>query len=209
MIVNERVEDYMRRLTGRYDEPVLRSMEELAASEGFPIVGRLCGITIELMARAIGATRVFELGSGFGFSAYWFGRAVGRGGEVHLTDADDANQQLAADFLSRAGLWDRVSYHVGDAIGEFVKVGGDFDIVYCDIDKEGYPDAWRAARDRIRPGGMWICDNTLWRGQVAEPDPDATTRAILEHNRLVTEDPEFVTSIVPTRDGLMVALRVG
>ena len=73
------------------------------------------------------------------------------------------------------------------------RVDGEFDIVYDDIDKHGYPDAWRAGRERIRIGGLYICDNVLWSGRVVEPDPDRNTSAILEHNRLIAEDDRFVS----------------
>ena len=199
---------YMEGLESRHDEPVLSAMEERARELDFPVVGRVCGVTLELLARAIGARRVFELGSGFGYSAYWLGRAVGAGGEVHCTDADPANEALARDYLGRAGVADRVTFHVGDALVAFAAVEGRFDLVYCDVDKEGYPACWRAARDRIRHGGLWICDNALWSGRVARPDPDVETAAIDEHNRLVAADPDFLSVIVPARDGLLVALRV-
>lgn len=206
--VRPEVEEYMRGLAARYDEPVLMEMEALAAEKGFPIIGRLCGIVLELQARAVGARRVFELGSGFGYSGYWFARAVGEGGEIHLTDGDPENEVKARDFLSRAGVWDRFTFHVGDAVTSFSKVDGEFDVVYCDINKDGYPDAWRAARDRVRVGGLYMCDNVLWSGRVAEPDPDEWTKAIVEHNRLVSEDPGYMSTIVPTRDGVMVAMRL-
>ena len=98
-------------------------------------------------------------------------------------------------------------YRVGDAVARFGEVDGDFDIVYCDIDKEGYPDAWRAARDRIRVGGLYLCDNVLWSGRVVEDSPDETTNAILEHNAMIAADERYLSLIVPTRDGVMVALR--
>lgn len=207
-IVKEGIEDYMRGLASRHDEPVLLEMEAYAKEHGFPIVDRLCGVTIELLARAIGAKRVFELGSGFGYSAYWFARATGPEGEIHLTDGDEENEKRARDYLGRAGVWDRVTFHVGYALDGFAGVDGDFDVVYCDVDKHGYPEHWKAARDRIRPGGLWICDNTLWSGRVIEDDKDEWTTAIDEHNRLVSDDPDFLSTIVPTRDGLMVALRL-
>ena len=212
-IVDPRVEDYMRSLLVRYDEPVLLEMEAEGKERHFPIIGRLVGVTVELLARSVGAKRVFELGSGFGYSAYWFARAVGPGGEVHCTDGDPANRPKALGYLSRAGLAEPVRWLVGDAVTNLAKVGGDFDVVYCDIDKEGYPNAWRAARERIRVGGLYLCDNVLWSGQVAEPEADhgrdeKTTDAILEHNRLIAEDERFVSSIVPTRDGVFAALRV-
>lgn len=207
-IVNPDIETYMASLQTRRDEPVLLEMEKEGRDRDFPIVGRNVGVTLELLARSITARRVVELGSGFGYSAYWFARAVGEGGEVHCTDGDPANAAKAEDYLTRAGLWDRVTYHVGDAVEQMADVDGVFDIVYDDIDKHGYPDAWRAGCERLRVGGLYICDNVLWSGRVVEPDPDRNTSAILEHNRLIADDDRFVSTIVPTRDGVFVALRV-
>jgi len=212
-IVDPQVETYMRSLLDRYDEPVLLEMEAEGRERGFPIIGQLVGVTVELLARSIGAKRVFELGSGFGYSAYWFSRAVGPGGEVHTTDGDPANEAKALDYLGRAGLAGPIRWHVGDAVTNLNAVDGEFDVIYDDIDKAGYPEAWRSAAERIRVGGMYLCDNVLWSGAVADPDGDhgrdrTTTEAILEHNRLISGDERYVSSIVPTRDGLMVALRV-
>jgi predicted O-methyltransferase YrrM len=208
-IVNPQIEEYMASLQARHDEPVVLEMEQEGRERNFPIIGRNVGVTVEVLARAVGARRVMELGSGFGYSAYWFARAVGRGGEVHCTDGDPNNAAKAEEYLSRAGLWDRVTYHVGDAVEQMATVEGDFDIVYDDIDKHGYPAAWLAGCERIRVGGLYICDNVLWSGRVLGSDPDRDTTAILEHNRLIAEDERFVSTIVPTRDGVFVAVRVG
>src|SRR5947199_10825490 len=98
-IVNPKVEEYMRTLQTRHDEPVLLEMEKLAEEKNFPIINRLCGVTIEVLARAIRAERVFELGSGYGYSAYWFSRAVGSDGALHLTDGDPDNAEQALEEL--------------------------------------------------------------------------------------------------------------
>ena len=211
-IVNPAVEDYMRTLQERHDEPVLLEMEAEGRERGFPIIGRLCGVTIELLARSIGARRVFELGSGYGYSGYWFSRAVGPDGELHLTDGDPENERKATDYLGRAGLDGPVTYHVGDALTSFGTVEGEFDVVYCDIDKDGYPDAWDAAKERIRVGGLYICDNVLWSGRVtADPSVEdgrpELTEAIKRHNAAIVADERYVSTIVPTRDGVFVALR--
>jgi caffeoyl-CoA O-methyltransferase len=209
-IVDPRIEAYAETLLARHDEPILLEMEAEAAERGFPIVGRHSGVTLCAIAAAAGARRVFELGSGYGYSAYWFAKATGPDGEVHCTDGDRENERKAADYLGRAGVWDRVRYHVGDALTSFASVGGEFDVVYCDIDKEGYPDAWRAARDRIGVGGVYLCDNTLWYGRVApggEP-PDDRTPAIVEHNAMIAADERYVSTILPIRDGVLVATRL-
>jgi caffeoyl-CoA O-methyltransferase len=213
-IVDPRIEAYMEERLRRLDEPVLLEMEEYGTSRNFPIVGRNVGVTLEVLARSVNARRIMELGSGFGYSAYWHARAVGSGGEVHLTDGDPDNEARAADFLGRAGLADRIHFHVGDAVTEMAALDGEFDIVFCDIDKHGYPDAWRAARERVRVGGLYVCDNVLWYGRVAVEE-EATggraewTPAILEHNRLIAEDERYLSTIVPTRDGVLVATRLG
>lgn len=210
-IVNPQVEGYMRGLLARHDEPVLLEMEAEAEANGFPIIGRVVGVTVEVLARSVGARRVFELGSGFGYSAYWFSRAVRPSGEVHCTDGDPENERRALDYLGRAGLAEPIRWHVGEAVETLEATNGELDVIFNDIDKADYPRAWKTARERIRIGGLYICDNVLWYGRVAVPDPQDGrphyTAAILEHNRLIAEDERYLSVIVPTRDGVMLALR--
>jgi len=211
-IVDPRIETYMEDRLRRFDEPVLLEMEAYGKEHNFPLVGRNVGATLEVLARAVGARRIMELGSGYGYSGYWHARAAGPDGEVHLTDGDPANAERGREYLERAGLADRIEYHVGDAVTEMGKLDGEFDVVFCDIDKDGYPDAWRAASERIRVGGLYVCDNVLWYGRVAVEDPEDArphfTEAVLEHNRLIADDERYVSTIVPTRDGVLVATRV-
>jgi caffeoyl-CoA O-methyltransferase len=208
-IVAPAVERYMATLAESADEPVLLEMEALAAERGFPIIGRLCGQALEVLARTAGARRIFELGSGFGYSSYWFSRASGPEGEIHLTDTDPDNERAALDFLSRAGLDAPIRYHVSDALEALERTPGVFDIVYCDIDKHDYPRAWELGRTRVRVGGLYISDNMLWRGEVAQPDAaDSVVRAIDATNRAIATDPDWRSTIIPTRDGVVVAVRV-
>jgi caffeoyl-CoA O-methyltransferase len=202
------VSDYMRGLCDRFDDRVLMEMEKVAEDKGFPIVGRVVGATLELLSRAIGGKQVFEMGSGYGFSGYWFARAVGADGEVILTDGDAANAEQAEGYLTRAGLWDRCRFEVGDALEILEKTEGEFDVVYCDIDKGDYPRAFQAAKSRIRVGGLYMCDNVLWSGRVAKEDDDAWTEAIRRQNEDIYAEGRFLPAIIPTRDGVIAALRV-
>jgi len=210
--VDARIESYLHGLAKVKNEPVLLQMEALAQAQGFPIVGRLVGLFLEVMAKSIGATRIFEFGSGYGYSAYWFARAVGNDGQVVCTDGDAKNAAMAQEFLTQAGLWPRIDFHTGIAQQAFSTVPGEFDICYNDVDKDQYPEVWQLARGRIRRGGLYICDNVLWHGRVtmADPVPDIRpgwTEAIREHNRLIFNDPAFDTFVNPTRDGVLVARR--
>jgi caffeoyl-CoA O-methyltransferase len=212
-IVNARIEDYMRDLLGG-THPVAEEMESLAKERDFPIVGRTVGVTLEVLARAIGARRVLEMGSGYGYSAYWFARAVGPEGEVHMTEGDAGNQEKAVAYLEGADLAGRVRSHVGNALDIIEELDGEFDVVFCDIDKGDYPAAWAKARERIRVGGVYLCDNVLWDGRVVTGEdrqgtPAGWTAAVRQHNEAIAADERYLSTIVPTRDGVMVALRVG
>jgi predicted O-methyltransferase YrrM len=208
-IVDPRIDDYLR---GLYDdgERVRREMEEMGRQRSFPIVGPVVGRHLEVLARAIGARRVFELGSGYGYSAYFFARAVGAGGEVHCTELSAENVALARGFLGRAGLWDRVTYHQEEATAALRRVGGIWDVVYNDIDKDGYPATVDLAYEHLRPGGLFITDNVLWSGRIlpGRDDGSAATRGIVEFTRRLMAHPGFLTSINPTRDGVAIAVRI-
>ncbi|MDA1343755.1 MAG: O-methyltransferase [Proteobacteria bacterium] len=207
--VNPAIEGYMRGLLGKTDHPVLTAMENLARERNFPIVERLVGAFLETQAKSINAKRIFEFGSGYGYSAYWFARAVGEQGQVMCTDGDPLNKVKAEQFLSAANLWDRVDFHTGMAQTLFTQTDGVFDICYNDVDKGDYPEIWQMAKDRIRPGGLYIADNVLWHGRVAMDEYEDVvpgwTEAIRKHNEQIFADSGFDTYINPTRDGVIVA----
>ena len=200
------VEAYLNQLYAA-DDPVRSDMEELARQRHFPIVGPLAGRHLYQLARMIGAQRVFELGSGYGYSALYFSRAVGPAGSVHCTELDAENIRLAEMYLSQAGLWERVTYHQAEATAALRRVGGTWDIIYNDIDKAGYPATIDLAYQHLRPGGLFITDNLLWHGRVFAEASDENTRGIVEFTRQLFAHPGFNTTIYPIRDGLAVALR--
>lgn len=210
-IVHPDIEDYMRGLLSSTDHDVLTEMENLAEQNNFPIVGRLVGVFLETMAKTINAQRVFEFGSGYGYSAYWFARAVGANGQVICSESDILNKEKARQYLSKMNVWDRVDFQAGMAQDIFVNTDGLFDLCYNDADKGDYPEIWSLAKDRIRPGGLYIADNVLWRGRVAlEHFTDVFagwTEAIREHNTMIFNDPDFDSFINPSRDGVIVARR--
>lgn len=209
--VDPAIENYMHGLVKHTDHPVLIEMEVLARQQNFPIIGRLVGVFIENLAKMVNAKQVFEFGSGYGYSAYWFAKAVGPNGRVVCTDGDALNKDKAEQYLLSAELWGNVEFHVGIAQEIFKQTNEMFDICYNDVDKGDYPAIWQMAKDRIRPGGLYIADNVLWHGRVAVDDfvdvVPGWTEAIDEHNQLIFNDPAFDTFLNPTRDGVIVARR--
>ncbi len=205
-IVAKPIDDYLHRVTPARDA-VAREMEQLADKRRFPIVGPLVGRLLYLLARSIGARTVFECGSGFGYSAYWFARAVPEGGRVTLTEGKAENCAAARDYLTRAGLLDKVVIKQGNALDLLAGTTGPFDLIFCDIDKRDYPRVYPLLSGRLRGGGLFVCDNMIWSGRVAADDQDEDTRGVRELTRLLYADPGLHTSIVPLRDGVSISLR--
>src|SRR4051812_21244833 len=168
-ITNEAVENYMYSLLPARDE-VLAEIEAQAAKRHIPIVGPLVGRLLHLIASITGARKVFEMGSAVGYSTIWWARAVGAQGKVIYTDGDPKNSAEARGYFERAGVTSRIEVHTGDALEILSEQGsGEFDIIFCDIDKDEYPRALKLALPRVRSGGLFIADNVLFKGTVADP----------------------------------------
>jgi len=207
-ITQEKVEKYLYAVLPERDE-VLREMEKQAEARDIPIVGPAVGRLFFQLARIARTKTVFELGSAIGYSTIWWARAVGPQGRVVYTDMSEKNANEARGYFKRAGVADRIDLRIGDALETLTKEKpASFDIIFNDVDKELYPRVFELAKARVRNGGLFVTDNVLWSGKVAEPNSaDAATKAIIEFNRLLYSSPEFFTTIIPLRDGVAVAQR--
>ena len=203
------IQDFLVDLVPARDAEV-QKMEEYARKTNFNIIGPSAGYLCYLIARLIGARSVFELGSGYGYSTAWFAKAVKEngGGMVHHVVWDQRLSDMAAEHLSRLGYQDLIRYHVAEAIATLRETPGPFDLIFCDIDKHGYPAALPIIKEKLRPAGVLITDNIIWHGRIFDQsDNSADTNGVREFTRLVTQDPDWIASVLPVRDGVMVAYK--
>ena len=201
------VDDYLYSMLPKRDE-VLEEMEDYATKHDVPIVGPAVGRVLQQLALMINARTVFELGSAIGYSTIWWAQAVGESGRVIYTDGDKKNAERARGYFDRAGVANRITIHIGDALELLSEQKQEFDVMFCDVDKEDYPRVLRLIPPHLRRGGLFITDNVLWSGRVTQKNPaDAHTKAIREFNRKLYEANEYYTTILPIRDGLAVALK--
>ena len=206
-IVNSQIVDYLLNVTPERDE-VLEDMEQYALARNFPIIGPLVGRLLYVLTKAIQAERILELGSGFGYSAYWFAKGLSKNGQVICTEDNPDNAEHAQVYFHRAKIANKVNFLVGDSLKLIDEVDGQFDIIFNDIDKHQYPKAYRKAVPRLRKGGLLISDNVLWSGQILEKRPDADTAGILTYNRLIYSSKELFTTIIPLRDGISISIKL-
>jgi caffeoyl-CoA O-methyltransferase len=204
-----KVQDYLASLIPPR-EPELQRMEEYAEKNKFPIIGPACGYYCYQLARMTHAKSVFELGSGYGYSTAWFAKAVmeNGGGVVHHTVWDEDLSKRAQRHLSALGRADVVTFHIAEAVETLRQTEGPFDIIFNDIDKEGYPDSLPIVKEKLRHGGLLIIDNMIWHGQTLDPnDHEKSTEAIRRFTRDITTDLDWIVSLIPARDGMIVAYK--
>jgi predicted O-methyltransferase YrrM len=188
----------------------MQKMETLAEQTDFPIVGPASGYLCYQLARMVGAHRVFEMGSGFGYSTAWFARAVieNGGGEVYHVVWDEQLSNDARLHLAALEYAQVVRFKVGEAVQALRQAEGWFDLIFNDINKEDYAASLPVITEKLRPGGILIVDNMFWHGNIFDPgNRTRATESVRELTRLLMNGEEWIASIVPIRDGVMVAYK--
>jgi predicted O-methyltransferase YrrM len=206
-ITNPAINEYIKWMSNSTDD-VLEEMEKYAARNGFPIIGPMVGPFLRQLAVITKAKNILELGSGYGYSAYWFAGGIPDDGRIICTDGDQGNKKKALEYLMRGGFEKKIDFRVGDALEIASQLDGPFDIILNDIDKHDYPRAFDIAIKLLKPGGIFITDNVLWSGRILSDKPDNTTKMIQEFNRKLFNSDGIVSSIIPIRDGLGLAVKL-
>jgi predicted O-methyltransferase YrrM len=205
-ITNRSIEEYMLQVAPERD-PVLTEMERLGEEKHFPIVGPLVGRFLYQLVLIKRPDRVLELGSGYGYSAYWIAKALPRRSKLLCTDNSEENSEIAQSYLKRGGLMRKVDFWVGNSLEIIDQLRGKFDMIVCDVEKHQYPQAFRKAVPRLKKGGIFVADNVLWSGRVMDAKPDRSTAGILTFTRLVFSSPRLYSVIIPLKDGLTVSVK--
>ncbi len=206
-IIDPRIEEYLLKRTPKRN-PVLRKMEKIADAEDFPMVGPLVGRFLYQIVRMMKARTIFEMGSGFGYSAYWMAQALPDSGRIICTDPSERYHKMALRFFQEGGVADRIEYRVGNAIELIQKEKGPFDIIFNDVDKEEYPLVPDLALPRLRQGGLLITDNLLWDGRILAEEPDESSIGVLKYTEMIYKRKELFTTIIPLRDGISISIKL-
>jgi caffeoyl-CoA O-methyltransferase len=206
MIVNPEIESYLDSLLPARDA-VLQEMESEAAHRNIPIIGPVAGRVLAQLVMINKAKRIFELGSAIGYSTIWLARAAGPGAEIHYSDSSVENAHEASGYFARAGVASQIHVHVGDALTSLAQTSGEFDFIFNDVNKEGYPAVLEAVPPRLKRGGVFVTDNTLWHERVLNPKEESD-RAVVEFNCKLYESVRFFTTLLPVRDGFSVAVKL-
>lgn len=205
-----RLHGYIAELFCGEDELLTELRRELE-NRGLPTiqVPAITGRTLQVLVRAVAPRKVLEVGTLGGYSAIWMARGMPQGGELVTLEKNPDHAELAREFVERAGLADRVEIRVGDARALLPELGpdGSFDMVFLDADKESYPVYLREARRLLRPGGLVLADNALWKGKVLDEGGDEADEGIRAFNRALAHEGAFTSVILPVGDGVAVGVK--
>jgi predicted O-methyltransferase YrrM len=203
---------------GPEPDDVLREMDARAEETGFPTVGPAVGGWLQQLAGLVDARRVFEFGSGFGYSAYWFARGLPAEGEIVLTEIDADELADARDYLARGGYAEMARFEEGDAIDIVAAYDGPFDVVLIDNEKDRYVEAFEAVREAVPVGGVVVADNmtagpfefeeihrVVVEGGETDNDMARGVGDYLDHVRAAEA---FETTLLPLGEGLAVSRRI-
>jgi len=203
--------EYLDNLLPSSDDLVFE-MEAYAAEHNVPIADREVALFLEITARAIKARRALECGMAIGYSVIHLARGMGADGLVITIDPSDQMIKAAEGYLTRAGLRERAQIEKGYALEVIPRLNETFDLIFLDAVKEEYQGYLDLALPKLRTGGVVLCDNLLWGGQVAgeirSPDQKPSTEALREFNRYFVNHPQLRAEVLPVGDGLGYGVKV-
>jgi caffeoyl-CoA O-methyltransferase len=210
-IIQREQAQYLDQLVPQTD-PLLAEMETYGAEHHVPSADREVARFVEITARGIKAGRALEIGMAIGYTSIHLARAVGAEGLVVTIDPSDEMIKAAADYLSRAGVRERVRIERGKALEVMPRLSETFDLVFIDAVKEEYSDYLDLALPMLRTGGVVIVDNLLWGGQVAgeirSPDQESSTNALREFNQHFVNHPQLLAEVLSVGDGLGYGVKI-
>ena len=210
-IVPDAVERYLAGLN-RGGDPLLAEIARTGVERDLPLVDAEVGALLRVLAAAIGARKILEIGTAVGYSGIWLAGALPADGMLMTMEMDARRAKEAQGNFDRAGLTNRVSVMLGDAQRLIAKVAGPFDLIFQDGDKKMYTPLLDRLVSLLRPGGLLVTDNVLWDGKVVpgfvtSAADDKDTRAIAEYNERVATHPALLTTVIPLRDGVSISVK--
>lgn len=187
-------------------DALLARMEEFAAEHGHPIADAEVGQLMRILVKAKQPKHLIEVGTNIGYSVVILGRECSADAVLETIELDRDILATAKGFVAEAKLACEVRFHQGKALEVLPALAGPFDFVFIDCVKTEYGDYLDALLPKLETGAMIVCDNLLWKGQVARGVHDPATDALRRFNERIVSDPRLLTIILPLGDGLGISI---
>jgi caffeoyl-CoA O-methyltransferase len=168
------------------------------------LTGHMQGRFLSFISKLLRPKKILEIGTYTGYSAICFAEGLAGDGHIHTIDNNPEVEDIAIRYFHEAGLKDTITRHEGNAMEIIAEMEGTFDLIFLDADKENYPNYYPLLKEKLSKSGLLMVDNTLWNGKVLKPahSGDQETKGIQKFNKMVKEDPEVDSFMLPLRDGI-------
>jgi len=165
------------------------------------LTGRVEGRFLKLITSISGARNVLELGTFTGYSALSIAEALPENGRIITLERNPEARAVAEEYFSQSPHGKKIEIRFGEAMETLKDLDFVPDLVFLDADKERYPEYYEVLVDMLRPGGILVIDNTLWEGEVLDPESESA-KAIAEMNDKIATDPRVENVLLTVRDGI-------
>ena len=170
--------------------------------------GHLQGRFLSMLSHMIQPKLILEIGTYTGYSALCLAEGLAENGKIITIDVNEELEVFVREFFGQSPLNDKIDFRIGNAMHIIPLIADSFDLVFIDADKERYSVYFDLVIEKVRSGGFILADNVLWSGKVLDTKPDKDTRAILEFNKKIQDDPRVENVLLPIRDGIMLMRKV-
>lgn len=211
-IVYDYIEEYIRGLLPSNDE-LLKEMETFAHENHVPIIQPEVAKFLSFIIKSKMAKDILEVGTAIGYSAICMCKAAG---DCNVTsiERDAGMTEKALDYISKAGLKDKISVIEGEAQSVLSLMDRKFDLIFLDAAKGQYLEFFNDCHRMLRTGGILFADNVLFRGMVASNEllirrKITIVKRLRKYLEFIQENSNYETSILPLGDGVMVSVKLG
>lgn len=166
--------------------------------------GHYQGRVLSMISKMVHPRLALEIGTFTGYATLCLAEGLEDEGVLHSIDINEEQQERVQSYFDESPYASQIKYHIGDAAEVIPSIEGAFDLVFIDADKKRNLYYFNTLIDRVRPGGVILVDNVLWKGKVFDENPDKQTQQVIELNQTLAEDKRFEKLILPIRDGLFV-----
>jgi len=172
--------------------------------------GHLQGRVLSMLSHMIQPTNILEIGTYTGYSAICLAEGLKENGKVVTIDRNPELEDFTLSYFEKANVSNKIDFRIGNAIDIIPTLKEKFDLVFIDADKRNYSNYFDLVIDNLPAGAYIIADNVLWSGKVVQEveDRDMETKAIIEYNEKIHNDPRVENILFPLRDGLMIARKL-
>lgn len=210
MVLPINLEQYIEQHTSD-EQPLLHQLNRethLNVLQPNMLSGHYQGVLLQMLSRAISPKNILEIGTYTGYSAICLAQGLQAGGTLHTIDINEEMEPITQKYFKESGLSQQIKFHIGNALKIIPTLPTPFDLVFIDADKENYGAYFDLIVEKVRPGGLILADNVLWKGKVLSEPQDNKTAVLHRFNQKIQADGRVKNCLLPVRDGLMLIERL-